>query len=264
MSSEEFSGVDFAAGTVRGTRSFKVDKLGRLTGVAYEQVWAPGENHAECLKGEDHFSKQLAALRQSFSFDYTIPFGSTALGKGASATGANSVAIGRGVGPALPKRSWIDAVLGAPATTAAIEDAVTKAKAEEEFRLEEERKEKERLAAEEEERRKRDTLADCSHGFYGYYDGSNDYYKAGMVMGVIEGYGETVIGTRGFRCMKARIVAIRIPKHVPDRLRKLVIRNYPDLPVFDTFKAMVAEFPPDDAGSGITPDTDPDFWTRTI
>jgi hypothetical protein len=242
MSSEEFSGVDFAAGTVRGTRSFKVDKLGRLTGVSYEQVWTPGENHAECRKGEDPYSQMIRGM-----FDYrSIAFGSSAMAGGSVAIGSSAA-----------KRSWVDAILGAPSTTSAVEDAVAKAKAEEEKRIEDEKRA-------EEERRRRDSLSDCSHGFYGYYDGSNDYYKAGMVMGVIEGYGETVIGTRGFRCMKARIVAIRIPKHVPDRLRKLVIRNYPDLPVFDTFKAMVAEFPPDDAGAGFTPEKDPDFWTRTI
>jgi hypothetical protein len=104
----------------------------------------------------------------------------------------------------------------------------------------------------------------CTHGFYAYYDGSNDYHDKGRVSAVIEGYGETVIGTRGFRAMKARIVALRINKEVPEHLALLVRRNYASVPFFDSFKAMVSEFPPDDGGAGVTPDSDPDFWTRSI
>lgn len=244
MSAEEFGGIGFAPGSVRGTRSFSVDKLGRLTGVSYKQVWTPGENTASCRKDDDPWRAQLHQITRSLSYSIPSPYSS-----------AGTVAIGHGSYPQPPKRSWVDAVLGVPAPE--IEKAVRDAEEEKA------RAEAERLAAEE-ERRKRDSLADCTHGFYGYYDGSNDYYKAGYVMGVVEGYGETVIGTRGFRCMKARILAIRIPKHVPDRLRAMILRNYPDIPVFDTFKQMVAEFPPDDAGVGITPDSDPEFWTRTI
>jgi hypothetical protein len=247
MSGEEFSGIGFAAGVVRGTRSFDVDKLGRLTGVSYKQVWTPGENEAVCRKDEsDAWGGLNIALGSRMKFYPDTSLYTSAM---ASAAAVES------------KRSWVDAVLGtSPQTARAAEEAAARVKAE--------REEKEKAEAEkarlEAERKARDTLADCSHGFYGYYDGSNDYYKQGYVMGVVEGYGETVIGTRGFRCMKARIVAIRIPKHVPDRLRAMILRNYPDVPVFDTFKAMVAEFPADDADVGVSPDTDPDFWTRTI
>ncbi len=102
----------------------------------------------------------------------------------------------------------------------------------------------------------------CPHGFYGYYDGSDDYHRDGMVSAVIEGYGEAVIGTRGFRSMKARIVALHIPDTVKPGEARLVRRNYPDIPVFDTFERMVHEFAPDDGGEGISPASDPDFWTR--
>lgn len=243
MSVNEFGGIGFAPGVVRGTRSFDVDKLGRLTGVSYKQVWTPGENEATCRM--DDYARggvTLGALgggRIAYTFNITpqIDYAAKAVVDAADA-----------------KRSWIDAVLGtSPQTARAAEEAAKRA--------EDARREKERLEA---ERKARDTLTDCTHGFYGYYDGSNDYYKQGYVMGVVEGYGETVIGTRGFRCMKARIVAIRIPKHVPERLRAMVLRNYKDIPVFDSFKTMVAEFPPDDAGSGISPESDPEFWTRAI
>lgn len=238
MSSEEFGGIGFAPGVVRGTRSFSVDKLGRLTGVSYKQVWTPGENVAICRRGDDDSWSSIGRLMAA-TYRFNVPTINYVVDYAAAEE---------------KKRSWTDAILGtSPHAARAAEEAVKRA--------EEERKEKERLEA---EKKARDTLTDCSHGFYGYYDGSNDYYKQGMVMGVVEGYGETVIGTRGFRCMKARIVALRIPKHVPDRLRAMVLRNYPNVPVFETFKQMVAEFPPDDAGAGITPETDPEFWTRAI
>lgn len=233
MSADEFGGVGFAAGVVRGTRSFGVDRLGRLTGVTYQQVWTPGENKAECLKDTEYDSNRQwrAALRFPAPIYYTLP---TPRQSG--------------------KKSWLDAMLGV--------DAAVEATIEEAKRREEEA-EKARIA-EEEARRKADRLENCGHGFYGYYDGSNDYYQHGRVMGVIEGYGETIVGTRGFRCMKARIVALRIPKHVPDRLRTLVLRNYQGTPAFDSFKRMVGEFPPDSAGLAVSPETDPEFWTRRV
>lgn len=106
------------------------------------------------------------------------------------------------------------------------------------------------------------SMTTCGHGFYAYYDGSNDYYSEGYVSGVVEGYGESVIGTRGFRASKARIVALHIPADVPTVTRNLIARNYPDVPRFDTFDAMVSAFPTDDGGKGLNPETDPDFWTR--
>jgi len=59
------------------------------------------------------------------------------------------------------------------------------------------------------------SLTDCSHGFYAYYDGSNDYRSDSRISAVVEGYGDTLIGTRGFRAEKARIVALCIPGSEP-------------------------------------------------
>lgn len=84
----------------------------------------------------------------------------------------------------------------------------------------------------------------CHCGFYGYYDGSNDYRHRvnTRVSGVVEGFGETLIGTRGFRCSKARIVALTIhDPTITDRIRD----HYWDIPAFPSFDAMAAEFPPD-------------------
>jgi len=149
-----------------GARSFRVDKLGRLTGIHFPQIWKPGENVAECRA----------------------------------------------------------------------ENQVKKAH----------------------------SIASCAHGFYAYYDGSDDYHSDGLVSGVVEGYGESVIGSRGFRVMKARIVALKISKDLAKPVASLVARNYKDVPQFASFEAMVKAFPPDSAGAEPAPETDEDFWTRAI
>lgn len=55
-------------------------------------------------------------------------------------------------------------------------------------------------------------LADCSHGFYSLLD--VDHFNSngpGYIDGMIEGYGEVIAGPDGFRCEKAKIVALVLP-----------------------------------------------------
>lgn len=51
MNSNDFGGIDFAAGSVKGLRSWRVDKYGRLSGQTVSRVWRPGENVSECADG---------------------------------------------------------------------------------------------------------------------------------------------------------------------------------------------------------------------
>ena len=98
-------------------------------------------------------------------------------------------------------------------------------------------------------------LGECLCGFYAFYDGSNDFYDAEsthwtsdiIVAGMVEGYGETLIGTRGFRCTKARIVALMIRPE--QSIYDTVLEHYPGVPVFHDFSAMIREFPTDDGGA---------------
>lgn len=52
MSSPDFAGAeseyDFAIGSVKGLRGWRMDDQGRLTGVTHRVVWTPGENVAQC------------------------------------------------------------------------------------------------------------------------------------------------------------------------------------------------------------------------
>lgn len=88
-------------------------------------------------------------------------------------------------------------------------------------------------------------ITSCKHGFYAYYDGSNDFRQDRRVSGVIQGYGETLIGSRGFRCMKARILALTINQGVSHRLLTLVQNRYRGIQFFPSFEVMVLAFPPD-------------------
>lgn len=92
----------------------------------------------------------------------------------------------------------------------------------------------------------------CSCGFYAYYDGSNDYYKpdqygSALIRGVIEGFGEVLIGPRGFRCTKARLVALCVAPWHP--AADLILAHYPGVPTFSDFGLMVRAFPEDDGGA---------------
>src|SRR4051812_39387345 len=163
MSESEFAGLGLAMGQVTGARSFLVDGLGRLTGIHYKQVWRPGENVAECRrKDDDSMAATLRRIDQSIAALWA--FDMTPRPSVAPITGGRK--RGREKVVMVPTTRIVPPVPVAPVEP------------------------------------KPHTMGDCSCGFYGYYDGSDDYYKDGLVSGVVEGYGEALIGTRGFRVGK--------------------------------------------------------------
>lgn len=101
----------------------------------------------------------------------------------------------------------------------------------------------------------------CPHGFYAYYDGSRDYHEKGDVTGIIQGYGETLVGTRGFRCAKARILAIKFSGSINESVRSRICAAYPDVAVFRSLNDMLAEYPTS-AGDAEFGPHHPDFWTK--
>lgn len=86
------------------------------------------------------------------------------------------------------------------------------------------------------------SMISCRHGFYAYYVESSDFPTTNGIRAMIEGYGEVVIGTRGFRAMKARIVALQTTESAS---LEAISQNYAEIPLFTTFEQMTAEFPPD-------------------
>jgi hypothetical protein len=119
----------------------------------------------------------------------------------------------------------------------------------------------------------------CRCGLHAYQEGSIDWGLAlNKVSGVIEGYGRVVLGSRGFRATKARILALFVPpmfaaapndrvlgysetdephvRTVPSAASEARMTTWtPELvgglaerygvPVFRDFDVMVREFPPD-------------------
>lgn len=172
----DYSGIDFALGSVRGFRRWKVDVTGVLNPITYSSRsdWLPGENVSSC--------QCTPSVEQ------------------------------------LPKIEG--------------EDWKARNKRSKEWR-------------------ENASFEDMNCGFYAYFDGEDDHGHGSNdpnISGVIEGYGEVLIGTKGFRAKKARILAIAVPAF--DGIWKLdefvvakIRANYPGIPLFESELAMRAEFP---------------------
>jgi len=81
-------------------------------------------------------------------------------------------------------------------------------------------------------------------GFYAYTNHKYFEYESNtQAIGVIEGYGRMTVGDFGFRCQKARILAISFkePLGLTDEL--IWIENYPKVKVFGDPQDMFEEFP---------------------
>lgn len=202
----EFNDRAFVAGSLTGIRSFKIDPLGRLTGVIHETIWLPGENVAVCRK----------ALVLTFNYGGTV--------YGSMLTDPSDIYRSfMGLPPATKKQPAKAEVEAAPHSTAGL---------------------------------------GCQCGFYAYFDEfSNPHHLDGQIHGLIEGYGVATVGHRGFRCEKAKLQALIVKPNHDRPLHRLVTRNYPDVPVFESKKAALIEFPltPQEPAG---PDSDADFWSR--
>lgn len=80
------------------------------------------------------------------------------------------------------------------------------------------------------------------------------------ILGIIEASGRVLIGERGFRAEKARIVALwdGWTCHFGADV-KAVKHNYPDIPFYTRKRAMLRAFPPYETQHYLTPD-DEGFW----
>jgi hypothetical protein len=98
---------------------------------------------------------------------------------------------------------------------------------------------------------------ECGCGFWAYwalrYAWRCHYYWRGEVVGVIQGYGRTRIGTRGCRCGKARVVGLHVRPLEPDpdgEPRALshhdlvkVLGSYYGVPCYPSLADMLAAHP---------------------
>lgn len=112
---------------------------------------------------------------------------------------------------------------------------------------------------------KHETPADnCACGFYAYALGCDDKQyalkdgpfrrdKARRVYAVVEAYGRVMLGTKGFRAEKARIVAVHDPR------RLVNAQAYPEVERFRSRRAMHATF--NIVRPVVVTPADPEFWT---
>lgn len=167
---------DFAAGSIKGLRSWQIDDRGRLRGVTHPAVWLPVENASTC-RIKPRCPNATAVARDEGYF--SLP---RSLVKPCTVPGCD--------GMEHPAPHTFD--------------------------------------------------PDCECGFWAYDEVG--FKEHGDVSGVIEGYGLTTIGTKGFRCAKARVVALcrereDDPLTLSEWLR--LKQLYPDAAFYDDWDDMV-------------------------
>lgn len=81
----------------------------------------------------------------------------------------------------------------------------------------------------------------CTCGFYAVHEPDERKWMDHCLFGVIEASGRVIVGTRGFRAEKARIVAVYAPE-----LTDGLIRNYPSVTWFTDRERMLEVYPPQD------------------
>jgi hypothetical protein len=88
----------------------------------------------------------------------------------------------------------------------------------------------------------------CTCGFFAHWKSSNGppfnrYPDRVSVLGVIEGWGRTCIGTKGFRCRFAQIRALSSDQETLPWLTRRRLRRVWNVPVFQHEKTMLHHFP---------------------
>lgn len=244
---EQFTGTPLVAGEVFGVRAWDVDTLGRIKSPSYKHIWTPDENVAECQKQEQTL---------------TTHYESDELPKGARIT---DVCINWFTPPTFDALYRSDYLFYSPPSrengtyqvTFELPDGSISSQTVKQIREVQVKPPKP----------KKHDFTTCTCGFHAYLSGTNGYADRNVI-GVVQGYGETFLGTRGFRSSKARIVAAYASAHADvERVRPLPVslermkQLYPAVAWFDDYAAMVSEFPPSDPEP--TPDNDTDFWTRS-
>jgi hypothetical protein len=258
-SPEEFSGTPFVAGSIYGTRSWNVDPIqGLLNSPSSSFKWESGENVAGCTQPHSvdySWGEVNAAIKNYLPDDvdirlikneredldgnyyagytpeeylilkYTLPDGSEFLDKTLFGSGTVRFEDNRWHFHESYGIAHFMEAYGLPR--------------EEEIH----------------------SLDGCTCGFYAFFNTtSNEYFSEDVVTGIIEGYGEVVIGPRGFRAKKAKIVALYIPEQpysarlkpslVPrqgfdDSVIDLIANRYPEAKVYHDYNRMMFNHPVD-------------------
>ena len=82
---------------------------------------------------------------------------------------------------------------------------------------------------------------DCRCGLYARYE-PIPYSINVEVVGVVEAYGRVILGERGFRAEKARILGLLVPPWMG--IARFLQKTYPQAQIFVTAEEMLEAFPP--------------------
>lgn len=241
MSNDDFKGLTWAVGSVRGVRAFGVDPLGRLHGVTYKQVWRPGENLADC-KGMNG-AKEHALLDCSCGF-YAYNSNSSDY-----ETGDRVAGVVEGYGKTVLTEKGFRA---SKARIVALYDP-TAADAEE-----------------------KPPLRDRAVFWWAVYilAFASTFFVARLLpspwtvvasaVGSMVAVGALFGGLNHVRKVQSSTpdVRRRSSSLSPELVAK-VRRNYPGVPWYTSRDQMLADFPPD-VGPEPSPDSMPDFWDKPI
>lgn len=234
----DFTGVPFVAGSIRGERSFGLSMIGALVSPMKPCLWEADGNEARCLKADNTLYMRLrkgkwpGALETAKRF---IPEGARVFSL--YPEWRATAFTGHGVGALVIAIHWWSPTSGE-------HDIESVPRLVFESALREDHGH---------------NFATCSCGFYAYLNGCNEYASGWNVTGIIEGYGETLIGTRGFRTSKARILALAKPtaegqhEHLVKAVA-LMRERYPSVPIFDNPEVMRLEYPTTELSEFWTPD----------
>lgn len=221
----DFSDRPFVAGNVTGLRAFRIDSLGRLTGIVHQDVWRPGENEAVCHASEqgDMYVQQMTQMIAAFDR------------KTGKKRDQNYYSLSRPAPKPKHEVAGLACQCGFYAYFDGGNDYLT-----------------------------RPTPSLQQYTAYVVWGGTaSDEDRAPRVAAIVNGWGLVTIGDRGFRASKAEVVALISPDSEQARHEVAfakVRRNYPDLTVFSSEREAVREFPLTDP-IGASP-ADEDFWTR--
>lgn len=228
----DFAGqdFDFAAGSVFGLRGWNMDKYGRLHGVTHEEVWRPGENIAVC-KQEKRIACPQINRREEARKASEAGRAKVEKKKSRKRRDETFVTFTLSAEPYYPR-----VACGDPTCVRGEFHVVDSG-------------------------HRFDPSCEC--GFWAYDEAG---FKAhGRVVGAIEGYSKTTVGTKGFRCEKARIVALSCENGDGDRHSRSVLARlatlYPDVTFVDDLDALIDAYP------GVLrewPEVDEHFWLKPV
>lgn len=164
----EFSDRPFVAGSLVGLRAFDVDSLGRLVGPSYKTVFKPGVNEAEC--------RGFAAATRGIPRDAELvqAWGTARAGLSGFSYSDPRWTLRLSDGNAKGYQTLEELTADYPPPPDATHTV---------------------------------GAADCSCGYYAYFDGGNDYETDGRVTVIVEGTGVCTVGGRGFRASRGRLLA---------------------------------------------------------